>query len=226
VIRQTAFYLLSALLVVSALGVVLEAVFTSGVYGCTPPLSIVLIPPLGLSGLLCLALAVNRRQRIRVAALLGVGAIASLRVLSLPFGYRFPYEGVAIGDVRTVISAEAAYESTNGYYDTLECLNKPSACIPGYSTTSPTFLDATLAQAEPHLQYRRWLIPGPPVTGLPASASRTSFRRFAYVAVPLDSRQRSFCGDATGQLFEAPNRIDPKIRNGQCDEDPRFTPVK
>ena len=225
-IRQTSFYLLSALLVVSMLGVVLEAVFTSGVYGCAPPLSIVLIPPLGLCGVLCLVLAANRGERIPVAVVLAVGTIASVRVLSLPFGYEPAYESGAIGDVRNVVSAEAAYEAANGYYDTLECLNKPSACIPGYPTTSPTLLDASLAQAEPHRQYRRWLVPGSPVTDPPPSASRTSIRKFAYVAVPLESRRRSFCADATGQLFEAPNRIDPNVRNGQCDEDPRFTPVK
>jgi hypothetical protein len=113
VIRGFFFYLLSAVLVLSALGLVLEAVFTSGVYGCAPPLSLVLMPPLGLSGLLCLALAANRGERVSVAVVLGVGAIASVRLLTLPFGYRIPYENGAIGDVRTVISAEAAYESAN-----------------------------------------------------------------------------------------------------------------
>lgn len=226
VIRGFFFYLLSAVLLLSALGLVLEAVFTSGVYGCAPPLSIVLIPPLGLCGVLCLALAANRGERVPVAVVLGVGAIASVRVLSLPFGYRIPYENGAIGDVRTVISAEAAYESANGYYDTLQCLNKPSACIPGYATTNPTFIDAGLAQAEPHREYRHWLVPGSPVTDLPSTASRTSIRKFAYVAVPVDSRRRSFCGDSTGQVFEAPKGITPNIRDGQCDGDPRFAPLK
>jgi hypothetical protein len=185
----------------------------------------VLIPPLGLCGLLCLALAPNRRLRTRVAVVLGVGAVASLRVLSFPFGYRIAYEAGAIGDVRTVISGQAAYASMNGYYDTLDCLSKPSACIPGYATTSPTFLDATFVEAGPHREYRRWLVAGSPVTDRPPYASRTSLRQYAFVAVPLDSRRRSFCGDDTGVIVQAPNGITPIVRDGHCD-DPRFTPLK
>jgi hypothetical protein len=53
-----------------------------------------------------------------------------------------PNDRMAIGDTRTVISAEAAYQSANsGYYGTLTCLTTPSSCIPGY--TGPTFLDAS-----------------------------------------------------------------------------------
>jgi len=224
-IRDSLFNLLSALLVVSALAMVAAAVSPSGGYGSAHP-SIVFIPVLGVCGVLCLALAANRRQRIPVAVILTVGAIASIPILSLTFGHEPAYEPGAIRDVRDIVSAGAAYESANGSYDTLECLYTPSACIPGYPATSPTFLDATLARAEPHHGYRQWLIPGPQVAALPPSASRTSIRKFAYVAVPLDSDRRSFCGDATGELFIAPNGIAPNIRDGQCDEDPRFKPAK
>jgi len=225
VIRGFFFYLLSAVLVLSALGIVLEAVLSSGVYGCAPPLSIVLIPPLAICGVAGLALAADRSERVPVAVVLAMGTVASVRVLSFPFGYRPAYEAGAIGEARTVVSAQAAYESVNGYYDTLECLSRPSSCIPGYSTTGPTFLDPQMARPEPYRAYRHWLVPGAPVTGAPPTASRTSIRTFAYVAVPVDSRRRSFCSDDTGVVFQAPNGITPNIRSGRCD-DPRFAALK
>jgi hypothetical protein len=36
---------------------------------------------------------------------------------------------------------------------------------------------------------------------------------------------RSFCGDDTGVIFQAPDGITPNIRNAQCD-DPRFKALK
>jgi hypothetical protein len=218
------FFVLSTVLGLSTLGIVLEAVFSSGAYGCSPPPSILLMPPFAICGVICLALAPNRSERLRLAAVLAIGTLASVRVLSFPFGYRRNYEAGAIGDVRTVISGQAAYESVNGYYDTLECLTKPSSCIPGYPTTSPSFLNVELAQRE-HGQYRHWLVPGPPASDRPLSASRTSTRTYAYVAVPVDSRMRSFCADDTGVIFQAPDGITPSIRNAQCD-DPRFKALK
>ena len=218
------FFVLSTVLGLSALGIAMEAVFSSGAYGCSPPTSTLLIPPLAICGAVCLALATDGSERIRVAVVLAIGTLASLRVLSFPYGYRPNYEAGAIGDVRTVVSGQAAYQSVNGYYDTLECLTRPSSCIPGYPTTSPSFLDVELAQRD-HRQYRHWLVPGPPASDRPLSASRTSTRTFAYVAVPVDSRMRSFCGDDTGVIFLAPDGITPNIRNAQCD-DPRFKALK
>lgn len=222
-IRAVFFYLLSAVLVLSMLGLLLDAAFGSS-YGYSGPPSRVLMPMLAVCGVLCLALAEGRSERVAVAVVLALGTMAAL-VLH-PFGYQPPREAVAIGHVRFVISAQAAYQSANnGYYDKLECLAKPSSCIPGYPTTGPTFLDHLTARPEPHGEYRHWLVPGSPVTELPPTASRTSTRGFAYVAVPLDPRRRSFCGDDTGVIWQAPNGITPTVRDGRCD-DPRFTVLK
>src|SRR5205823_811413 len=51
------------------------------------------------------------------------------------------HESATIGDLRTLVSAESAYSSANGgFYDDPRCLTKPSACIPGYPATAPTFV--------------------------------------------------------------------------------------
>jgi len=81
-----------------------------------------------------------------------IGIIAAIAIPSLLRARVSANESATQGDVRTWISAEAAYEgasSNNGYAPTASCLSLPSnaACIPGYSTTAPTFLDGNLATA-------------------------------------------------------------------------------
>src|SRR5262245_6569833 len=72
------------------------------------------------------------------------GIIAAIAIPSLLRARLAANEAAAIGDVRTVISAEVGYASQNGNnFDTLECLGAPSSCIPHYS--GPTFLDPMLA---------------------------------------------------------------------------------
>jgi len=224
VFDRLVFYLSWVGLAFSALVILVEAGSPPG--GCRMPLTPALLYPLVICGLLCLGLASDRSERIPVALVLvlTVATIVSVALLRQPPVDRHAYPD-AIGDVRTVLSGQAAYQGVNGFYDTLECLAKPSSCIPGYPSAMPSFLDVHLAQREPYGQYRRWLVPGPPVTDRPSSASRTSTRTFAYVAVPLDSRLNSLCADDTGDIFAAPAGITPNIRDGHCD-DPRFRAFK
>jgi hypothetical protein len=128
-------------------------------------------------------------------------------------------EAAAIGDIRTVISAEAAYQSANsGYYDKLECLGKPETCIPDYN--GPYFLDATLASGEDKNGYRRTFHAGPaapPTSG----ASPSSLSTYAYVAVPTEWEQtgaRAFCGDASGVIWVTTKRRTPLVVNGECSQ--------
>ena len=79
-----------------------------------------------------------------------IGIIAAIAIPSLLRARVSANESATQGDVRTWISAEAAYEgasSNNGYAAAASCLSVPSnaACIPGYSATAPTFLDGNLA---------------------------------------------------------------------------------
>ncbi len=76
-----------------------------------------------------------------------IGIIAAIAIPSLLRARISANEAATIGDIRTLISAEAAYQSANGgmYDSVLACLTAPSVgCIPNYPATSPTFLDSAV----------------------------------------------------------------------------------
>src|SRR4029077_2839966 len=74
-----------------------------------------------------------------------IGIIAAIAIPSLLRPRVSANEAAAIGDTRTVISAEAAYQSAaSGFYGQVTCLSTPSACITNYAAAAPTFLDATI----------------------------------------------------------------------------------
>jgi uncharacterized membrane protein len=144
------------------------------------------------------------------AGLAGVaGAIA---VPSLLRARSSANESAAIGDLRTVISAQAAYQSANGgFYGEMACLAQPKLCIVGYE--GPHFLDPELASATERSGYRRAFHPGPPA-GTPRSLAG-----YAYTAVPAQPGQtglRSFCGDASGMICFDPTGADVVPENGAC----------
>ena len=124
-------------------------------------------------------------------------------------------ESATIGDIRTVISAEAAYQSSNaGFYDSnLACLVAPTPCIPTYSPTAPTFLDSQIGALSPKSGYNRSigsfaLPPAPPVPG----ASGTSTGGVVYVAVPTSQDKtgvRGFAGDTSGVICTSGNGNPP-----------------
>ena len=76
-----------------------------------------------------------------------IGIIAAIAIPSLLRARVSANEAGAIGDTRTVISGEAAYQSANsGFYGTITCLSTPSnaACITNYAAAAPTFLDGSI----------------------------------------------------------------------------------
>lgn len=132
---------------------------------------------------------------------MAAGLAAAIVIPSLAKARVAANEAAAIGDVRTVLSAQAAYQGANrGFYGDLPCLDAPAACIKGYS--GPRFLDAQLAALEVKSGYRRAFHPGPRGT------RARSVRSFAYTAVPVERGKtgvRSFCGESSGVI-----RFDPK----------------
>ena len=131
-----------------------------------------------------------------------IGIIAAIAIPSLLRARVSANESATQGDIRTVISAEAAYEGAsggNGYAASASCLSTPSnaGCIPGYAATAPTFLDQNLAQATlAKSGYNRSYIPtankvGVGVDGYCYGASPTTLNR---------TGTRSFGGDASGVL--------------------------
>jgi prepilin-type N-terminal cleavage/methylation domain-containing protein len=135
-----------------------------------------------------------------------IGIIAAIAIPSLLRARVSANESATIGDIRTVISAFAAYQSANGgFYDSnIICLNKPSACIPGYATNAPTFLDSQLASQVAKSGYTRSFT-GSQAAIVPdvAVQSATSAAGYAYGATPVNSGQtgvRGFAGDSSGRI--------------------------
>ena len=131
-----------------------------------------------------------------------IGIIAAIAIPSLLRARVSANEAAAIGDTRTVISGEAAYQSANsGFYGGLTCLATPSSCIPGYTAAGPTFLDASLAANTTIIKQgytRTWQdVPATAGTAGLTGAADT----FCYGSQPAVANKtgvRSFGGDSSG----------------------------
>jgi type IV pilus assembly protein PilA len=128
-----------------------------------------------------------------------IGIIAAIAIPSLLRARVSANEAGAIGDTRTVISAEAAYHAANsGYYGNLTCLSTPSTCITGYN--GPSFLDNTVAGATTVLKQgytRNWLETAGSGTGVPVGG----LDAYCYQATPSRTGKtgvRGFGGDSSG----------------------------
>jgi type IV pilus assembly protein PilA len=125
-----------------------------------------------------------------------IGIIAAIAIPALLRARISANESATIGDIRSVLSAEAAYNAASTVYGSLACLNAPSGagCIPSYPATAPVFLDGQLAALFPKAGYDR-SFEGRPVPG--------GFGCFTYHATPsLGSVTgvRGFGGDCSGRL--------------------------
>jgi len=134
-----------------------------------------------------------------------IGIIAAIAIPSLLRARVSANESATIGDIRTVISAQAAYSTANGglYESDFDCLANPFTCIPQYAPGSPTFTDSQIAGLQQKSGYNRTAIsaPKPAVLGIGQSASSTP--AYSYLASPLALGQtgvRGFGGDSSGTL--------------------------
>jgi type IV pilus assembly protein PilA len=143
-----------------------------------------------------------------------IGIIAAIAIPSLLRARVSANEAAAIGDIRTVISAEAAYQSSNaGFYDVLTCLTSPGAgCIPNYPPTAPTFLDNNLSTLPSAKQgYTRAFFPGAAPPAAP-NYSASSIVDFVYAATPTQASQtgvRGFAGGGSGVICQSTDSTDP-----------------
>jgi type II secretory pathway pseudopilin PulG len=152
-----------------------------------------------------------------------LGIIAAIAIPSFLRARVSANESAVIGDVRSVLVAEASYQSYNGgYYDTLECLAGPSRCVPGYS--GPVLLEGGLATMTPRHGYKPIFHSGPRPSLETGSKplSPSSMTAFAYVAVPVQQGRtgvRSFCGDASGEIRAQWEGAEPVVVDGACPAD-------
>jgi type IV pilus assembly protein PilA len=135
-----------------------------------------------------------------------IGIIAAIAIPSLLRARVSANESAVIGDIRTVISAEAAYQSANGgYYErAITCLTAPFAgCIPSYPSSAPTFLDSQLSALNAKSGYNRSWVGGPVAPTIPPTSSPSSSGSYAYFATPVVQDQtgvRGFGGDHSGRI--------------------------
>ena len=134
-----------------------------------------------------------------------IGIIAAIAIPSLLRARVSANESATLGDIRTLISAQAAYQSANsGFYDgKLSCLTQPSnGCIPSYPTIAPTFLDSQLASQQAKSGYNRLFTTGGAAVVV-STASPSSSAVYRYDATPVVIGQtgvRGFAADSSGRI--------------------------
>ena len=134
-----------------------------------------------------------------------IGIIAAIAIPSLLRARVSANEAATIGDIRTIISAQAAYQSANGgFYDSsLDCLSAPSQCIPSYPSNAPTFLDSQLASQQAKSGYNRSFLGASPPQNIPVASSTNSVSVYSYDATPVNGGQtgvRGFAADSSGRI--------------------------
>jgi type IV pilus assembly protein PilA len=137
-----------------------------------------------------------------------IGIIAAIAIPSLLRARVSANESATIGDIRTVISANATYLSSTaskqGYAPNLQCLATPNGagCIAGYGATAPTFLDPVVGSAAAIVSksgYNRSYLVGAVV---PNDTAVESYCYFATATTQNRTGVRSFGGDYTGVVGE------------------------
>lgn len=161
----------------------------------------------------------ERNAALQAFAKMGPDAISAIDAIGAEARLK-SHEASAIADIRTLISAEAAYASLNGgLFDTAGCLLTPGPCL---GPKAPSSLFLTSPPEGSRNGYTRRFVAGPvarveDIKRLEASPS--SLRSFAYVAVPDvpgESGERAFCGDSTGRVCCMADGSAPVVKNGAC----------
>jgi type IV pilus assembly protein PilA len=139
-----------------------------------------------------------------------IGIIAAIAIPSLLRARVSANESATVGDIRTLISAEAAYHaSTGGYYGTPECLGGPWTCIISYPTTGPTFLDSQMAQSTMSKSgYNRAFTNPPPTFPPQLNPAVGGLGCYLYEALPATQNQtgvRALGGDCSAVICYTPN---------------------
>jgi prepilin-type N-terminal cleavage/methylation domain-containing protein len=152
-----------------------------------------------------------------------IGLIAAIAIPSLHRARISANESATIGDIRTLISAQATYQSANaGWYDShLTCLAVPaSGCIPSYPTNGPAFLDSQIASLAIKSGYARSFGGGGTLGASDGTRSPSSAGSYVYRATPAQPGQtgvRGFGGDHTGILCATNDGSAPPVANNALD---------
>ncbi len=138
-----------------------------------------------------------------------IGIIAAIAIPSLLRARVSANEAQAIGDTRSVISAEQTYASANGgFFGPIGNLCRVAPCagigIPNYPAVAPEFLGADLGGLIVKAGYDRlWVAQGVPLT-IAATVDPLSVLDYCYSAVPAQlglTGVRAFMGVGTGSIY-------------------------
>jgi prepilin-type N-terminal cleavage/methylation domain-containing protein len=138
-----------------------------------------------------------------------IGIIAAIAIPSLLRARIAANEAGAIGDSRSVSSAEVAYSSSNGgAFGNLSCLAAPTSC--GFAAGTTSFIDSQIGALTPKQGYARSFAPGTAVGGTPDT---NGVGTFVYAATPVTVAQtgnRGFAVDHSGLVcFTTTGAIPP-----------------
>jgi len=124
-------------------------------------------------------------------------------------------EAAALGDVRSMISAQFAYTHVNdGTSGDLPCLLEPANCLAGYD--GPDFLWEGFVGSGEKAGYLRTFH-----KGAAAGGAKGSLSSWAFTAVPVEpgkSGFRGFCGDESGRICTTADGSLPPVSSGRCAE--------
>jgi type II secretory pathway pseudopilin PulG len=154
------------------------------------------------------------------------GIVAAIAIPSLLRARVSANESATIGDLRTMVSAQAAYASANqGFPDKPECLVRPVDCIPGYTAAAPTFLDTSFVSSGVRHGYQFRFVPGA-AARLEAQhmgkVSPSSLEGWTFLAEPATANQtgvRAFCAEASGVICFDPDGHLGQGAPGACPAD-------
>jgi type II secretory pathway pseudopilin PulG len=155
-----------------------------------------------------------------------IGLIAAIAIPALLRARLSANESATIGDIRTFISAEAAYHSVNaGFYDSNPvCLTDPNSCIATYSPSGPNFIDSQLASLSTKSGYSRAMgSNGGAPASTPPGASSSSTNAVVFVATPATQDKtgvRGFAGDTAGIICTCGTGCTPPNADGKVTPTP------
>jgi type II secretory pathway pseudopilin PulG len=122
-----------------------------------------------------------------------VGIVAAIAIPSLLSARTSANESAAIGEITTVVSAQAEYARQHERFASIACLAAQPGCAS--APANPPLLAAALVSSGPRNGYRYQL-----------KLDEGSARQFAYTAVPVnvgEAGRRSFCADSTGKIYSS-----------------------
>ena len=135
-----------------------------------------------------------------------IGIIAAIAIPSLLRARIAANEAGAIGDCRTVSSAEVAYSSSNGgYFGNLACLAVPTGC--GFAPNTTQFVDLQIASQTSKQGYARSFVPAAPPVPAAGFPDATGFPTWVYQTTPVVLAQtgnRAFSVDHSGLVCVDP----------------------